>query len=462
MTAHQTLLARAALGIVAGLVSVPLASSERLRELPSRLFDRAVFSAFAISRLGLFCLVYFVLRLQPRGDIPLFYFWQGRQVLERHLLPYRDFVSSYAPLHPYLDAALLRLWNTQLSIILFAVLIEFLVLPLWFHLGRRFLPERNLRIAALLYLASPISLQFVTVDGQDNVVIAALIALSLLLILRSQEFLSGAGLGVSIVAIKFLPLIYVPALFLAIPRRWRWTAGIVAIVAPVYGLFLMLHAPILQPLTSESTVRSASDLPYLIEAILGRSIPDRVLDLLVLVILITLFGVVARVCVNSTANVRMRVIIFAMCALTISLVLFSKKSWSPYLVLSLFPICLLPTTGFHSRIRLWAFAFFSMVAVTEHSFWASMLGEFSSESFHTALLMHQTPAMGFLLLELLLIAGYVWLLYESIRQMVESPRVSQLEPAQWSGPPITQARPICSDANRQIELVRGVGRPMEE
>ena len=125
-----------------------------------------------------------------------------------------DFVSSYAPLHPYLDAGLISAWHTPLAIVLFSVLVEMAILPVWLGAGRVFLPEGELRVAALLYLASPVSLQFVTIDGQDNVVIAVLLALSLLLVLRSRAFAAGLSFGASVAAIKFLPLLYAPAFLL--------------------------------------------------------------------------------------------------------------------------------------------------------------------------------------------------------------------------------------------------------
>jgi hypothetical protein len=122
----------------------------------------------------------------------------------------------------------------------------------------------------------------------------------------------------------------------------------------------------------------------------------------------------------------MRIIAFGTCALTLALLLFAKKSWPPYLMLTLFPLCLLPPSGGggSSRPRLSLYAIFSLVAVTEHSVWASLLGECSSADLHQAILAH-TQAALFLPLELLLLAGYGWLLYESLRQVAfASPTVA--------------------------------------
>jgi hypothetical protein len=75
-----------------------------------------------------------------------------------------------------------------------------------------------------------------------------------------------------------------------------------------------------------------------------------------------------------------------------------------------------------------AFALFSVVAVTEHSVWASRFAQFSSSALHAALLQGSAPAWFFLILEVLLLTGYAWLFLESANQIVTS-----LEPAQ---PPV--------------------------
>jgi len=425
MTGTQTLLARTVLGLAAASVSVLLASSRRLRVMSRQRFDRLALTAFMFSRLGVFGIAFFLLHMLPRGDVPAYYFSQAELALHRSI-PYLNFVSSYAPLHPYLDAALLRLWPTPLAIMLFSVLVEMAILPLWSRIARDLLPELDVRIAALLYVSSPISLQFVAVDGQDNVIIAVLIASSLLLLLRYRSLLSGAVFGLSVGLIKFLPLLYAPAFFLALPRRWRWAAGAALITAVIYGGFLLLHAPVLQPLTAEGDLRSAGNLPYMIEALCGVSIPGRLSDAFLLLLLAALFALITWISKQTPPAVRMRVIVFGICALTLLLLIFSKKSWPPYLMLCLFPLGLLPLAQSHSRVRIWAFACFTVIAVTEHSVWASELALFSSLSFHQALVAHHPSALLFLVLEALLLIGYAWLLFEAVRQIFAAPRLAQL------------------------------------
>ena len=418
MTGQQTLLARVAIGLVAAAVCVLLVSSSRLKALPQRRFDRLLYGAFAFSRLGIFGLVFLVLRIAPRGDVPAYYFGQAQQVL-RHLLPYRDFVSSYAPLHPYLDAGLISMWHTPLAIMLFSVLAEMLLLPLWMRAGREFLPEGELRTASLLYLASPISLQFVTIDGQDNAVISVLMALAVWLVIRSGPFsgafAAGAAFGASVAAIKFLPLLYAPAFFFAVPRRWPFVAGALLVCGVVYSGFVVAGAAVLSPLAAEGDLWSAGDLPYLIEAVFGVRVPLRLSDAVLLLALVAIFALIAKAALRADVAIRMRVLTYGMAALTLAFLLFSKKSWPPYLMLALFPACLVVAGGLKGsgRWKVAAFAGFSVVAVTEHSYWASSLAQFSSMEFHRALMAGESSAVLMMGLEVVLTAGYLWLLWEA-------------------------------------------------
>ena len=416
MTGSQALVARVGLGAAAATAGLVLVSLRRLRELPARTFDRILVAAFAVSRLGIFILVFLVLRIAPRGDAPGYYFPQAEQVLQG-LVPYRDFLSSYAPLHPYLDAGMISAWHSPLAIMLFSVVVELSFLPVWLRAGRDFLGEGELRVAALLYLASPVSLQFVTIDGQDNAVIAVLLGLAVLLLLRSREAMAGLVLGASVAGIKFLPLLYAPAFFAAVKRRWRLVLGAMVVLGAVYGGFVLAQVPVLGAVVAEVDLWSAGDLPYLIEGILGVALSPRLADGVLAMVLVGIFALIARAAKDASNAERMRVVTFGMAALTLALLLLSKKSWPPYLMLALFPICLL-VAG--SAWRVAAFSVFSVVAVAEHSYWASFLAQYTSGEFHHALVAGKSSAIAWLAVEVVLVGGYGWLLWEAVRRLLNT------------------------------------------
>ena len=102
---------------------------------------------FAGSRLLLFGLLFGVLGVAPRGDAPGFYTPEAAAVVA-HGVPYRDFESSYAPLHAYMDAIPLHLWPSPLAIMMVALLVEMAILPMWFRLGPEIMPATAVRTAA--------------------------------------------------------------------------------------------------------------------------------------------------------------------------------------------------------------------------------------------------------------------------------------------------------------------------
>ena len=272
MTGIQSLEARTALGGVFAVAGYIAASSAAIHRLTRRTFDRTANLTFILSRFVIFVGVFFALHLPVRGDIPSFYFPEAHWVMQ-HQLPYRDFPSSYAPLHSFLDAGLVLLWNSPTAIILFAIFAECLILPVWLRAARLFASESAVRIAAALYITSAISLQFVTLDGQDNVVIALLLGLGVLTLARRRETLSGALVSFGAVLIKFLPLLFAPAFIFGARRWFRWLLGFLAVLALGYGVFAAMHLPILAPLSVEGSMRTASDLPYLLESIAGITAP---------------------------------------------------------------------------------------------------------------------------------------------------------------------------------------------
>ncbi len=418
MTGIQSLEARAALGCVFAVAGYIAASSNAIHRITRHAFDRTANAAFILSRLVFFLGVFCGLHLPVRGDIPAFYYPEAHWLLQ-HRLPYRDFPSSYAPLHSFMDAVPVLVWNSPIAIILFAILVECFILPLWLRVARLFASESAVRIAAALYVTSAISLQFVTIDGQDNVVIALLLGLGVLALARRRDALSGALVSFSAVLVKFLSLLFAPA-FIFGARHWlRWLIGFVTVLALGYGIFAAMHLPVLYPLSAEGGLRTASDLPYLLESAAGYTPPAVVEDGLLGIVLLILIGVMLRARLRARFETPLlRLAVFGCSSLNLALLIFSKKSWPPYLVLTLFPICLLFGEGSYRRIRLACFAVFNIVAITTHSIWATVFSQFLAAPFHQALAQRQPMAIVFLITQILLVAGYIWLLIESIDMML--------------------------------------------
>jgi hypothetical protein len=423
MTGLQSLEARAALGTSFAVAGLFLSAGSWIQRGSQKLFDRAAITALIVSRLGLYLTVFFILHLSVRGDVPTFYMLPAIAALH-HMLPYVDYPTSYAPLHATLDAGLLLLWNSPLVIVLFSIVVEWFLLPVWLRVSRLFVTEAAARIAAVLYLTSALSVQFVTIDGQDNVVLAVLLGLALLALAKQRAALSGALIAVGAAVIKFLPLFFAPAFFLVSVRRIRWFAGFAVVLLLGYGYFILRHVPVLYPLTFEHTSRTASDLPFVLDALFNLAphslIEDSILGLALLSILVLLARIGRR---RPDTVATLRAITFGCNALILALITFSRKSWPPYLVLTLFPCCLLMGSGPRQRLRLVCFALFNVIAVTSHSFWATVFGQALAPDIYRSLLAHNPAAYTLLILQVALIAGYVWLLAESLSALREPQRL---------------------------------------
>ena len=436
MTGSQTLAARLALGVAAGAAGVLLSSLRAIHKPGPDRFRRGLLLAFLCSRLILFGLVFLVFRVAPRGDIPGFYLPEALAALQGRL-PYRDFASSYAPLHSYVDAAVLLAWRSPLALILFAIAVEFLLLWLWLRLGKQIAGENQLRVAAVLYLTSALSLQFVAIDGQDNVLVALLVLLSVWLAMRSEVVRSGIVAALPVVAVKLIPLFYAPVFFAGLRRRWAWVLGFLIVIAVGYGSFALLRLPVLQPLTIEGPMKSAGTLPFLFESLTGLSLPVKFWDGWMLLALAAVYAVVwkrssaggASAEAHSTSQTH--ALVWGLASATLVLILFANKSWPAYLMLILFPLCLpVAASGVWARS---AFALFSAVALVEHSYWATLLSQATASEFHRALAAGDRAFFRLLLLELLLLAGYLWLLSKCVMRLLDGGPAdlgSGAEPAQ--------------------------------
>jgi hypothetical protein len=411
MTGSQALIDRAGIGLLATLAGM-IVCARFPYTIPKTIFDNSFIGLLAVSRYGLFYLTFICLKLVPRGDIPAFYYPQA--VLGKTgLLIYRDFGSSYAPLHPYLDATLLNLWNSPLILVLFAMTAELLSVVVLLRVVRHFLDDQTIRTACIFYLFSAISLQFVTIDGQDNTLIALALAVSIWLISIERIAAAGVVFAACLVLVKFLPLLFLPVFIAACPKPMRFVLGATVTSAVGYLPFVWLvHKQILDPYLSESALKTAGDLPYIVEALTGRFLPSIALAVALVLALLSVYLIVFRLARPAGLEKRIKLLLYGIAGTTIVFLLVSQKSWPPYLMLSLLPLYLVVGSGNRSSLP-WRAIFlggFGIVALTEHSVWATVFNQLSSSDLHLLLQSGDRKGILFLSLEALLAAAYVvWL-----------------------------------------------------
>jgi hypothetical protein len=410
MSPSQSLSLRFALSVASSAATLAALCIRKLRLIPQQTFNTLVIGIWVASRFGLFALAFLLLGMEPRGDIRI-YSEIGALVLQGRL-PYRDFICSYAPLFPFLSALSYKVSHTGLAMIFFAIMCEGAVLLLWLKMAREWFSEERMRIAALLFITSAIEIQYIAIDGQNNIIVAVLLSLAIFFISRNRSLLSGFCLGFGIALVKFLPVLYAPAFLPVYKARWRWLIGMAVGCVPIYAIFSRMHLPITQPLQVEGAMRSAGNLPFLFEAVTGYVLPGVVYTGILFASFLLIFWSIWRVIRDASTALRMQTLCFGISAITIALVLFSKKSWPPYLVLTMFPMCFAPTI---SRLNGFPIVCFNIVAILESSVWATFFGLHQAPEIHAQMLQHVVSVVPLLACELLLILGYFWLIYEMMR-----------------------------------------------
>jgi len=392
----------------------------------SRISNRAMLWLFALSRLATYLLVFVLLRVTPRGDIPKVYYPFALNVLTG-LIPYRDFLCWYAPLHSYIDAFAVFFWRSPAAIILVAIVAEIVMLVIWSSIAKSNLPQRTFRAAMLLYLVSPISVLVVTIDGKNDVMAGMFFALSAWLALKDRPFVSGMAGALSACCVKFLAFFYLPIFVLSL-RRWsRWVIGCLCVIVVVYGgFFTVLHAPVVQPLDelAKSKYNTSGNLPYLFESLVGFRVNIRVWHALEMASLVAVFAkmlVSARVYRTDTDKLPIRdrfqlhTFMYGAVAVTATLLILSNKSWMTYSLSTFFLMCFLMAES--KPVFTWLFAAFQLVAIIEPSFYASIINFADSLQLHALVLSGQPVAEVFLGLQFLELAGYVMFFVLAMQQL---------------------------------------------
>lgn len=164
------------------------------------------------------------------------------------MLPYRDFASAHAPLFPFLLGLALRVAGEAgpLAVFLAGDLIAWRALAA----RDRVLGAGPLGGAGWAYLAFP-PVWYLTVRyAQDEALSAAFAALALLAFERGRHGRAGLALAGGMLLTK--PLFGLVVLPFVLAPGVRWRRALPAFLLPlalVYGVFLVLGAPVWEPFT---------------------------------------------------------------------------------------------------------------------------------------------------------------------------------------------------------------------
>jgi hypothetical protein len=400
------------IALAGALAGAAMLRSPRLRTLPDRSFLGWTLAIQMLLSLGLFVALYVVGGQEVSSDVPGYYLPAAHSVLTGKL-PYRDFELSYAPLFPYIGAALLVLWDSGKAFALLAILVNALALILWHRAAVRAVGEEAARSSSVLYATcGHVIVQ--TLLGTNQVWVGAALAGSSLLLMRGASASSGLVQAASICSTKALALLFWPLLWMLAPQRGRWLAGALLPTGVIYGGFALLNANPFDALRRESGFISPGNLPYLLEPLAGGLGPA-VFDYLALTALgaTTLWLYLrARAAPGSepqrlTAGIALTGMVF---------MLVSKKSFTGYEVFFMYP-ALLVLERRKPAGRLAFLLLFNVLLVAEPSLWF-YLGGYRAPlgAWLHSPGSHPGPEL-FILLDLALLVCYAWLAMLSLQYL---------------------------------------------
>jgi hypothetical protein len=380
--------------------------------------SRRLFAAIVASRFCFFACIFLVLKMKPHGDVVGYYYPQALSVM-KGMVPYRDFLSSYGFLHPYLDAAVLSIHNSSLSLIFLSIVLEMAALGVWYRLTGDLIQSQaslrqRLNQALLLYLCNSISIFAIALDGTNNAILALGLGLSIALLWRRSEFVSGISFSMSLLLAKFLPVIFLPLFIVTARRPWRWLAGCALPVLLLCGVAAVLHWNVLQPFQLEGGLGIESNLPYLLSAVAGAQFRPQFFQAFGGIVL--LFAAAWYGWKLHLYRSVMGLSIASLGLLSLLLVL-APKAWPVYYEMLLFPLCWM-VAGLRFSARLWALFFFAVAGV-QASFWFTVLHTEQPWMLHRQLVMLQPDALIYLLLLTALIFGYALLAFLCLHVMAK-------------------------------------------
>ncbi len=393
----------------------------RLMALPKPRFLGLALGLQLLTGLGLFVALYGLGHQTVPADVPGYYVPEARAALSGQL-PYRDFPQSYAPLFPYVGAALLSLWNAAEAFVLFAIALNSVTLVLWHQVATRCTDAARARQTTILYATSGhVLLQ--TLLGTNQIWVAAALAGSALLVYRRREAGSGFVQAASACCTKLLAPMFWPVLWICAERRVRWLTALILVTAAVFGIFTLAGANVLDPLRLEGERFSSGNLPYLLEPLSAGLGERRYLPFDVLAVLV-LAGALLWIYRQAAAlapPARARLLAPGLALTGLLFMLVSKKSISGYEVFFMYPAVLTLCVSVTSTLAREVFLLvFNVLLVAEPSLWFRVgryqtLSAWLRESGGPA-------APAFALLDLALVGCYAYLAWLSLKTLQFSVR----------------------------------------
>jgi hypothetical protein len=293
-----------------------------------------------------------------------------------------------------------------------------LTLLLWHSTAKVFFDHVTARHCTVLFATSGHVLVQALL-GTNQTWIGTALAASALLIARDRGTAAGLMQAAAACTTKVLAHLFWPVLWMCARRRTGFVLGALVPTIAIYSTFVALGAGpgLLYPLRFESAQISSGNIPYLLDLVLagGGSAERFIVDGLTLLALgVTLCWLFLRTRTVS-ASQRPKLLPAGLALIGLVLMLFSKKSFTGYIVFVLYPVMLMLIAGLsRPRARVGFLIGFNMLLVAEPSLWFHLNGWSSGlRSWLTG--GGGMSAAGFACVDVVLLGCYVYLAWLSAR-----------------------------------------------
>jgi hypothetical protein len=349
------------LGVVGTAAALALHRWPALFALSDRWFTGLVLVFVAVSRLGMFALLYLVVGLDVPADVN-WYYPIAAEALNGGVVG-RDFESEYGPLFCYVLAGALAVWHSTKAFVLVAIFLELLSLPLWLSVARQFFSERTARLASLLYLTNPVVF-VISVVGQQQIWISFHLAAAFWLLARGKDLASGLVTGLMLLTTKILSLLFAPMLALGSRNRAAWVVGFFLLPVGVYGALVLAGGRFWGPLAAAIGTTSGN-LPYLL-TLFGLDNRGATGTLCMAVLLLALTVIFLAAATRGVARHPPR-LIYLTVLVFLTYATLSRMAWTNYQAMCMFPLCLMIVADRLGWRAVLAFGLFGLLSVLEPS-----------------------------------------------------------------------------------------------
>lgn len=358
------LLTKLAVGVFSAVLSAYVLRSHALLALSERRFRTLLWCTVLPGYAVLAAILHGTRASADLSDASGYYYPAALEALAGKLV-YRDFPSSYAPLFSYLAALCVALWNDPRVFCVAAILLHAIGLRVWLGAATGRVDATALRRAAALVAVNGHVLINVLV-GQNQVWVAAFVALSAALAWRGRAFASGAVLGAGLASVKLLAIVFAASLWPAATHRARWLLGFALVALGMHGAFAFAGADVWMPIRLEGPLATSGNLPFLL-SVVGLD-PGGAAGLVLTAAGIVLGATVAWRSLTELPPTSAARVLANTALVLLLLLLFSRKAYATYLVLALFPLCFVIASSTRRGVHL---AYLSLVALApvEPSLW---------------------------------------------------------------------------------------------